>query len=614
MSTRPLLVLFSLLPAAACDPTGDSKSPADTGDPVGDGDSTEDTDDSDDSGETEDSGDSGDAPLEADWRVLSARRVCVTPDRVYTPSGAGAGLGGGGVAELNKVDLVDDEELLDLVEMEVQELTISFLPPPELTFTLAEGDVREPLSLTHVDNRVSARALTGPVPADGIIVSVEALDDTGARVGRENTIEVLAYSAELRTTEDDPSRFHIRATELVMGPDGPELLIDFSGLDAAAIAEVRVLVNEEPVEAEVLTRSAILWGATPHASCADAPSVQTVSMDLPDTSTWSATVPFGQFDTADGVDALTIDGTDRTLFSLASARSYAMDWPADPEAAVAMVVSGGYTPDDLLPSTLEVAWDGGETWRLPHHHIQATAHFPVSGGDCSSDCTWHLTVGKMSFAFEMVDGTPILLDGGADGSFGWGSSATRAMAVLTDERDGTWTASVTTWAADVDDLPTSAAFRLTEADGTWLAGERTPGDGEGVLSFDQRAVVFLGGASWGEVPAAQRVDGPAALQAAVKLLAVDPESGEEKVATEGILTGVAATDAGGDWSLHAGGRPGDATVARGDILIGGEPIGIERTVGDQPVLTVPPIIQAANGRGNRNTSCNAQQTQQAELL
>ena len=62
-------------------------------------------------------------------------------------------------------------------------------------------------------------------------------------------------------------------------------------------------------------------------------------------------------------------------------------------------------------------------------------------------------------------------------------------------------------------------------------------------------------------------------------------------------------DVNEDGSLVASSMdPDDIVNSRGDILIGGEPIGIERTVGDEPVPTAPPVIQARNGVGTRNVA------------
>ena len=100
------------------------------------------------------------------------------------------------------------------------------------------------------------------------------------------------------------------------------------------------------------------------------------------------------------------------------------------------------------------------------------------------------------------------------------------------------------------------------------------------------------------------------------LYGVPNKKGKQDKLAKGKAKGEFGVDEEGDLAFFDNGC--NTTQSRGDILIGGEPIGIEKTVGDEPVPLAPPVISfkateggKGNGYGDR---LNIGQTQQAELL
>ena len=253
------------------------------------------------------------------------------------------------------------------------------------------------------------------------------------------------------------------------------------------------------------------------------------------------------------------------------------------------VLSEGWTLDDDYPVDASIELDGGETWELPAHSYQTTVRLPLS---FTEDPTGEV------FALEQ-DGIHLA----TYNSIMKCDADAKACGKLGQDELGDWYFDLVVYAEDPADLPTTSKLRLTPTKGK----AQTTEDSYEVDFAEEFAVTFAIPVDFTGNPVGEDLD----LEA--RLYGVPDKKGKQDKLAKGKATGAFGVDEDGDLVIFD--NNGGTTTSRGDILIGGEPIGIERTVGDEPVPLAPPaIVFESNGRGTRNTSSNSQQTQQAELL
>jgi hypothetical protein len=169
----------------------------------------------------------------------------------------------------------------------------------------------------------------------------------------------------------------------------------------------------------------------------------------------------------------------------------------------------------------------------------------------------------------------------------WEGMELRAMI---EPVDGVYYANVTAWASSPDDLPTGVT--LTVIDG-W-------GEADMDLAFSAEVAVLFG------IEAILLTD-PHGLDlvGTLSLQGEADEHGRRKTLSRGHFAGQFGTDSDGDTDL-TNIDLGGATQSRGDILIGGEPIDIEKEDGGGGPGNVPPVLFYYTGGGA--TRMNSQLT------
>lgn len=286
-------------------------------------------------------------------------------------------------------------------------------------------------------------------------------------------------------------------------------------------------------------------------------------------------------DGGEGVGALFLDEDPLTTGALARACTEwnAYDGTCQEMSDGFVVVSDGWTLGDTLPELAEVEWENGETWgEVTPNSYQLAASVPVAfEGDSEAE------------AFRVVvDGVPMV---DATGFGDRGMCEGGVCVALDQDEDGAWLLGVTAYAADPDDLPTSVNVELVPAYGAAYP----TADGWDVSFDDDVAVVFAVETSFAGDPAGLDLIGK------VKLLGPANKRGNRDTLAKGKIKGQLGTDGDGDLGFAAI-DPDEETVSRGDILIGGEPIGIESEVPGEDVRLAPPVIQRSNGKGTRNVA------------
>ncbi len=244
----------------------------------------------------------------------------------------------------------------------------------------------------------------------------------------------------------------------------------------------------------------------------------------------------------------------------------------------ALVVSDGWLLGDDLPEVASVALEGGETWELPAQSYQVTGVVALD----------EVFGEPLSFTIDDVEATAIVED---DAGRFWATWESLPYVVIVEaDADGVLWASVTAWSADPTGLPESVALA---SNGVPLASSLEGEEVSGVAMDSEIAVVFGIDVTLDAGAFGADILGEVVLQGAAN------KKGRRADVVRGSFAGQIGVDADGDVDLASIGK-GDATVARGDILIGGEPIGIEREVGGEVLPTAPPVVLYKNGIGTRN--------------
>jgi hypothetical protein len=280
-------------------------------------------------------------------------------------------------------------------------------------------------------------------------------------------------------------------------------------------------------------------------------------------------------DGAGGTPALLVDDGPLATLQL----SLLDDGTAAGAAGVSLFSS--WNASDDPPEAAILTLEDGEVWTLTPHSYQASAWVPVDfSGDPSREAFSVEQDGVDAGTFDAI----LTCEAGS-------TSGRSACGQLLQDDTGQWGLSWTVFAADPDDLPARATLSLSPT-----RGEVTPLDETHAAVFDaDRGVTFGLPVSLADAP------NGAELVVDVEILGAAPGSSAVRRTLSAATLGlVLDTDALG--ALVVGGMdPGDVTQGRGDILIGGEPIGIEREVGGTPVTTVPPVIQAMAAGGGGKT-------------
>jgi hypothetical protein len=268
-------------------------------------------------------------------------------------------------------------------------------------------------------------------------------------------------------------------------------------------------------------------------------------------------------DGAGGAHALPLDEDPLTTAAVTPVchRWNAYDGTCQEESDGFVVLSDGWTLGDALPAQAAVEIDGGETWTVPAHSYQVSAIVPLGAVDLEA------------VAEVLLDGAALALSAASSKERirrRWFSLT--AMVEVGVDDDGLAWASATTWSADPDALPGSATLSVDGAEAE-------------VAYTDEVAVVFALETGLAGDPHGLDLSGSVELQGEAD------KKGKRKTLARGGFAGQFGTDGDGDPDL-ASIDNGGATASRGDILIGGEPIGIEREVGDEGDPSLPPVVVA----------------------
>lgn len=444
--------------------------------------------------------------------------------------------------------------------------TLDGLPLAEASLTLTIRDAHGARIAT----------LTGTLTADGAVtlVTPESGGDCTSRVG----------------CDGDGTRTDLRAVgaRTFWEADGRlGFAVDLAGAGAAAVSGADLAVTEVRDREPVTTTAAVTFGAPEYQWIAELPADLDGMIDARVTA-WDADgrridrtrvdVAAAWDDGRTGTSPLPIDNEPLTSVALQ---------PRPPAAAsrahALTLVSDGWHAGERLPTHAEVALDRGATWTLPVNSYQRTASTPIAfEGDPEAE-RFEVTVdGQRMDAARSIGGRGLCQYG--------------KCVCLARGGDGGWTLSVTAYAPSPDLLPAGAILALNST-----KEKAAPTEAAYPVTFDSTiAVVFAA-----EVDTAGDGTGTA-LTGKVRLRA-------NNTLLVGHFAGQLGADDDGDLGLAAI-DPRGPVQSKGDILIGGEPIGIERTAGGTTILSAPPAVVLKNGTGTRNTQANTGQTQQTHLL
>ncbi len=501
----------------------------------------------------------------------------------------------------------DDDADVDSVRVSVDgddktsaDLDDVLLPLTGELSALPEDSAELSLSLTDaVGDEVAT--LTGTLDADGsIALSLPSGGDgdggdCGGRTG---------CGDGSRPTTDTPD-ISARGSFVVDGDEGYSVSLVLSGADAALVAGATLSLAETVTgESECLRTDAvgtcIRWGTVSWTEEVD------VDLDLGGLEwAWTAEAP-ADFALGDRVRAQLRDEAGDLLDQSnvrmapplddggAGVATVLVDRGAEATLSLLPLTDGSgalvyglalFTSDwnaaDATPQEGRLTLDDGTSTPLTPHSYQASAWIPLGfDGDPSGEV----------FALEQ--------DGIAKGTFNSVAKCNvdlttdlHACGVVEEDADGQWGLALTVYAGDPSALPATATLSLSATVGTVTTLDETYEADFG----DGYAVVFA-------VPVDFTAD-PLGAEVGMdfELLGEAGRSGRQRTLASGSVAVVLDTNE--DGSLVASTiDPDDITEYRGDILIIGEPIGIEREVGDEPVPTTPPVLQLRNGVGTRNVA------------
>ncbi len=245
--------------------------------------------------------------------------------------------------------------------------------------------------------------------------------------------------------------------------------------------------------------------------------------------------------------------------------------------------TGGWAFDDDTPVEAELTLDSGDVWTPSAHSYQVSAWVPVTfSGDPSGEVFALEQDGIHQSTYDTimkcnVDITKDLYSCGA----------------IEQDDDGQWGLALTVYAEDPTDLPATSTVVLTATSGNVTTEEASYKADFG----DTFGVVFA--------TAVDFIEDPIGAELAIDVKVIGRDGNKKRYVNATLNRGSVGIgiDVNEDGTLVATTIDPDAiTEYRGDILIGGEPIGIERTVGDESVPTAVPVVQAKNGVGTRHTA------------
>ncbi len=240
-----------------------------------------------------------------------------------------------------------------------------------------------------------------------------------------------------------------------------------------------------------------------------------------------------------------------------------------------LVTSEGWSRYGKLPLEASIALDGGDTATVPANSYQSAASAALAF-EADPSGGWVVYAVDDGPARRLAtDGTPTCADGAC-------------LALSRSEARG-WVLSVTAYAAVAAKLPPRVVVAFPSAPAA-EPGFYAPAVPSVDVAFDDSvAVVFANAVGFAGNPVGVDVTGSVSL-----LGPANPRGAQPKMAS-GAFHGNVARDEDGDLQL-AGVAPG-TVVAKGDILIYGEPIGIERTVREGTLLVPPPVVLLQHGGG-----------------
>jgi hypothetical protein len=433
----------------------------------------------------------------------------------------------------------------------------------------------------ETDAWLHGTAALAKAPAEGATLTLTVYDDTsaplatatgtwtggkydGAFIGGETTCDMKAGCGS--SGEPDLDLLALRAY-----PDGT-VGIDLAGADVFGVAWAKLVSTESATEAYCVASGKAgceKWAYTTttneqgaEVDWQDAGAVwESDAMDLGEVSkvslvTWDADgrkIDKDKFDMGPawidggfGVHAMPLDGDADTSLALISDEFH------NGGQMAFTVVSDGWSTDNA-PALAEVTIDNGARWSVPAHSYQVTTSGPVTLRIVRANEAWYVSsTEKVAYAYHV------------------GAS----------DKSGNATMTVTAWSTSPTALPSSGSVTL-----------------DGVTAKYTFSPVVAAVFAMAVTPATDGHGLPVGGE--VALLGAADRKGKRKTLAKGDFFGVIGTDGDGDLDLAAA-PPDRATAARGDILIGTDPIGFEKdAVTGAPTLP-PAIIAESNGSGTRN--------------
>lgn len=516
-------------------------------------------------------------------------------------------LAGGGVSGIRVI--VQSPSKQRVVELDGSYSFAVLTPDADATVARVAAELdRASVPLTERDAWVHGTAALSAAPADGAELTLTVYDagsavlDTFTGTWRDGAATLTSTRRDPDGGEcasrvgcdgtSDPTTVDLEVLAAVVYPDGA-VGLDLAGADALSVAAATLTSIASTATDECVTWSrtgACLAYATvstrDHAEVAfdtlgvrwDSDPVTLDGAAGLDVRTYDA--DGGQLDLAkldiapaweddgEGVSALALDDDPSTSVALAKvcASWNAVDGTCQEASDGLVVVSDGWTRGEDLPATAAIELEDGEAWSVPANSYQVTT--VVALGDVDPD-----TIDGVA-----VDGVSALVATDRPRRKWFTIEVTRMAVVIQTDGATAW-ASVTAWSDDPAALPTDAVLSV--------------GGVDTALAFDDEvAVVFAIDTSLPTDPHGLDLAGEVELQG-------EPgRNGKQKTLARGDFAGRFGVDADGELVLagiDGTGRP----ASRGDILIGGEPIDIEREVGDDLVPTLPPAIVRKDGKGTR---------------
>ncbi len=400
------------------------------------------------------------------------------------------------------------------------------------------------------------------------------------------------------------------SSRAVATDEGVEFRVDLSGVDALDVAYASITVEDtvtkevcyaydksgacikgESVTTVVSTTNAdvawsdleIVWEAEPSLDHEGEVVVKATTRDARGKKIETAKAKLAPAWTDGGVGqgALTLDEDPLTTTALISDQFHA-------GGTVGFLVhSDGWSAEEELPEWAEITLDGGETWTVPANSVQVAGSTPITTKQMANAAkivviVKHDDADSVANVTVSPDAPPVCVDG--------------VCVSVSQGADGGWDLSATAYGEAVSDLPVGGDFAAVLYD---AKGNKLDSEDLSVTYDPEVSVVFGIEATFGEDPVGLDVTGTVKLQGAANA------KGRRDTLARGKFFATVCNDEDGD--LAFAGKDKDVAVARGDILIGGEPIGFERTVdtdGDG-VIEAPPAVSLrveSNGKGTRNVA------------